>query len=158
MKQEKIILGIVDDHQIVIDGLMSLLKGHENFSFAFATTDPTSVLESVLKKRIDVLLTDIMMPELPGNELAKQIKKHFPDVKILALSMSGQGDLVSEMIEQADISGYVLKKHRQAGVNSCFRKNCRWRYLFQRRGDKRTPISRPKKKAKGRIAVNRKRN
>ncbi|MBK6935474.1 MAG: response regulator transcription factor [Chitinophagaceae bacterium] len=109
MKQEKIILGIVDDHQIVIDGLMSLLKGHEKFSFAFATTDPTSVLESVLKKRIDVLLTDIMMPELPGNELAKQIKKHFPDVKILALSMSGQGDLVSEMIEQADISGYVLK-------------------------------------------------
>ena len=49
------------------------------------------------------------MPKLPGNQLAKQVKEKYPDVKILALSMSGQGDLVNEMIEDADISGYVLK-------------------------------------------------
>jgi DNA-binding NarL/FixJ family response regulator len=49
------------------------------------------------------------MPRLPGNKLAKQVKEKFPAVKILALSMSGQGDLVNEMIEDADISGYVLK-------------------------------------------------
>lgn len=109
MKQEKITLGIVDDHQIVIDGLMSLLKGHEKFRFAFATTEPTTVAGRIAMSDIDVLLTDVMMPVLPGNELAKQVKKQFPHVKILALSMSGQGDLVNEMIEQADISGYVLK-------------------------------------------------
>ncbi len=109
MKMEKITLGIVDDHQIVIDGLMSLLKGHEKFRFAFATTEPASVIDRIAASDIDVLLTDVMMPVLPGNELAKLVKKQFPHVKILALSMSGQGDLVNEMIEQADISGYVLK-------------------------------------------------
>ncbi|MEQ1678149.1 MAG: response regulator transcription factor, partial [Chitinophagaceae bacterium] len=51
----------------------------------------------------------VMMPVLPGNQLAKQVKEKYPAVKILALSMSGQGDLVNEMIEDADISGYVLK-------------------------------------------------
>ncbi len=109
MKKEKITLALVDDHQIVIDGLMSLLKGHDKFRFAFATTDSGEVVERIAETPIDVLLTDVMMPKLPGNQLAKQVKEKYPGVKILALSMSGQGDLVNEMIEDADISGYVLK-------------------------------------------------
>jgi DNA-binding NarL/FixJ family response regulator len=109
MKSGKINLALVDDHQIVIDGLMSLLKGHEKFRFAFATTDPTGVIKKMEQIPVDILLTDIMMPGLPGNELAKEVRKQYPAVKILALSMSGQGDLVNEMINDADISGYVLK-------------------------------------------------
>lgn len=109
MKNNKITLGLVDDHQIVIDGLTSLLKGHEKFNFAFATTHSMEVIEKMKEKPIDILLTDVMMPKLPGNLLAKQVRENYPKVKILALSMSGQGDLVNEMIEDADISGYVLK-------------------------------------------------
>jgi DNA-binding NarL/FixJ family response regulator len=109
MKNEKITLALVDDHQIVIDGLMSLLKGHDTFHFAFATTDPTEVIKKLEQHPVNILLTDIMMPQLPGNLLAKKIKEQFPTVKILALSMSGSGDLVNEMINEANISGYVLK-------------------------------------------------
>ncbi len=109
MKNDKITLALVDDHQIVIDGLTSLLKGHDKFQFAFATTDSSEVVEMMNNNRVDVLLTDIMMPNLPGNELAKQVKEKYPEVKILALSMSGQGDLVNGMINDSDISGYVLK-------------------------------------------------
>jgi len=109
MKQDKITLAMVDDHQIVIDGLMSLLKGHDKFRFAFATTDSGEVVEKIANSPVDILLTDVMMPKVPGNRLAKEVKEKFPAVKILALSMSGQGDLVNEMIEEADISGYVLK-------------------------------------------------
>lgn len=109
MKQDKITLALVDDHQIVIDGLMSLLKGHDRFRFAFATTHSSEVLDKLAQQPVDILLTDVMMPEMPGNQLAKQVKQKFPEVRILALSMSGQGDLVNEMIEDADISGYVLK-------------------------------------------------
>lgn len=99
----------MDDHQIVIDGLMSLLKGHEKFRFAFAVTDPTLVIPNLGNQPVDILLTDVMMPELPGNILAKQVKAKFPAVKILALSMSGEGELVNEMINDAEISGYILK-------------------------------------------------
>jgi two-component system, NarL family, nitrate/nitrite response regulator NarL len=109
MKNGKISLALVDDHQIVIDGLMSLLKGHDKFRFAFATTDPSEVEEKLSETPVDILLTDVMMPKVPGNVLAKIVKQKFPSVKILALSMSGQGDLVNEMINDADISGYVLK-------------------------------------------------
>lgn len=105
----KIVLALVDDHQIVIDGLMSLLKGEQRFQFAFATTQPETVLEELQKNKVDILLTDVMMPQLPGNMLAKKVRQKFPHIKILALSMSGQGELVNEMINDADISGYVLK-------------------------------------------------
>ncbi len=105
----KISLALVDDHQIVIDGLMSLLKGEQRFEFAFATTEPATVLEKLRHQKVDVLLTDVQMPGLSGNELAKQVRKEFPQIKILALSMDGQGDVVNEMIDEADISGYVLK-------------------------------------------------
>ncbi|MBL7744225.1 MAG: response regulator transcription factor, partial [Chitinophagaceae bacterium] len=102
MKKDKITIGIVDDHQIVIDGLMSLLKGHEHFHFGFATTHPEEVVHKIGEKPVDILLTDVMMPQLPGNLLARQVKEKYPAVKIMALSMSGQGDLVNEMINDAD--------------------------------------------------------
>lgn len=102
-------LALVDDHQIVIDGLMALLKGERRYQFAFATTKPTEVLDILKTCAVDVLLTDVMMPDMPGNILAKEVRKQFPEIKILALSMSGQGEVVNEMINDADISGYVLK-------------------------------------------------
>lgn len=109
MKNTKIRLGIVDDHQIVIDGLKSLLHGHDQFEVVIECTQPLQMAELISKKNIDILLTDVMMPGLNGAELSKAVHQKFPEIKILALSMSGQGDLVNQMIEDADISGYVLK-------------------------------------------------
>lgn len=105
----KISLALVDDHQIVIDGLMALLKGEHRYQFAFATTQPKEVVENLKKHHVDILLTDVMMPDMTGDVLAKEVRRQFPQIKILALSMSGQGDIVNEMINDADISGYVLK-------------------------------------------------
>jgi len=109
MKHEKITLALVDDHRIVIDGLISMLKGHDTFQFAFATTDPREVIDKLREQPVDVLLTDVMMPGINGTMLAKNVRESFPDIKILALSMSGEGDVINEMINDADISGYVLK-------------------------------------------------
>lgn len=104
----KIRLGLVDDHQIVLDGLMALLKD-EQHEIVFSTTNPEEVESLVTQHKIDLLITDIMMPGITGNVLAKAVRKHFPQIKILALSMSGQGALVDEMINDADINGYILK-------------------------------------------------
>lgn len=106
---KKVKLVIVDDHQIVIDGLLSLLSGHPAFDVRRTTTNPLEVPRILREEEADILLTDVMMPEQNGAELAKSVRKQFPQVKILALSMSGQGDIVNQMIEDADIAGYVLK-------------------------------------------------
>jgi two-component system, NarL family, nitrate/nitrite response regulator NarL len=109
LKNHKIYLAIVDDHQIVIDGLKSLLQGYDHFKVVLECTQPEQMLLLLEKTKVDILLTDVMMPGLNGAELSKAVHKQFPAIKILALSMSGQGDLVNQMIEDADIAGYVLK-------------------------------------------------
>jgi DNA-binding NarL/FixJ family response regulator len=114
MRNEKIALAIVDDHQIVIDGLKSLLHGHERFTVTAETNSPQAMLKLLAQHEIDILLTDVMMPEMDGPQLAKEVRQRFPDIRIIALSMSGQGDVVNRMIEEADIAGYVLKNTGKA--------------------------------------------
>jgi len=122
LKKDQISLAIVDDHQIVIDGLISMLKYNERIKFILTTTDPTEVISLLQDTPVDILLTDVMMPVLPGNELARQVKQKFPSIKILALSMSGEGQLVSQMIEEANISGYMLKNISKAELGKALDK------------------------------------
>ena len=109
MHHKKIPLAILDDHQIVIDGLKSLLEGHSYFYVAAECTEPLQMLEILKEKKVEILLTDVMMPVMNGAELAKVVHNKYPSIKILALSMSGQGDLVNQMKEDAGIAGYLLK-------------------------------------------------
>ena len=109
MRTPKISLAIVDDHQIVIDGLKSLLQGYDQFKVMIECTEPLQMLQLLEQTKVDIVLTDVMMPGMNGADLSKAIHHKFPEIKILALSMSGQGDLVNQMIDDADIAGYVLK-------------------------------------------------
>ena len=115
-------LAIIDDHPIVIDGIKALLHGNDSITIEIATSSAADLLKQLEKIRVDLLMTDVMMPEMNGNELAKIVKQKYPAVKILALSMSGQGEMVSEMIEHADISGYILKNVSQAELIAALRK------------------------------------
>ncbi len=109
MSDQKIKIAIADDHQIVIDGLHSLLKGFDRYTIVIETTKPETMLERLKQEPADILLTDIMMPGMNGIELAQQIRKEFPGIKIIALSMNGEGSIVNQMIEESDINGYLLK-------------------------------------------------
>lgn len=109
MKTDKINVAIIDDHQIVIDGISSLLEGHSTIHITCTNTNAADFFQELSNFNIDILLTDIMMPIMNGQELAKKVKEDFPHIKILALSMSGQGHTVNQMIQDADIAGYVLK-------------------------------------------------
>lgn len=102
-------IAIVDDHQIVIDGILSLLENNPGFSVVASTTSAKEMLRLLKHVTADILITDIVMPEMNGQELAREVKRLYPSIKIFALSMSGQGEIVNEMINQSDISGYVLK-------------------------------------------------
>jgi DNA-binding NarL/FixJ family response regulator len=119
---DKISIFIVDDHQIVIDGLKALLDDIEDFTIVGFSTQSKKVTQMLATLSADVLLTDVMMPEMNGQALAKQIRTQFPDMKILALSMSGAGEIVDEMINNADINGYVLKNIGKAELETAIRK------------------------------------
>ncbi|HNQ11755.1 MAG TPA: response regulator transcription factor [Bacteroidia bacterium] len=109
MMQQKIIrVYLVDDHQLMLDGLKTMLEDEESIQLCGMSNSAKEALETVEKLKPDVVITDISMPEMDGRELSLQVKKKFPYIKIIALSMFGDITHIREMME-AGISGYVLK-------------------------------------------------
>lgn len=106
----KIKLALVDDHQIVIDGLTAVLKEEAQVQIVATANSPKQMLQLLHEQPVDILLSDIVMDDMSGQQLAKEVRQQFPQIKIIALSMSGVGEVVEEMINDADISGYLLKQ------------------------------------------------
>lgn len=118
----KIRIAIVDDHQIIIDGLIALLGKYEQLHIVVSSTSAAEMLQQLAANEVDILLTDVMMPGMTGAELAKEVRALYPSIKIIALSMSGQAQTVSDMIEDADIAGYLLKQTSAAELAAAIQK------------------------------------
>jgi len=102
-------LALLDDHQIVIDGLKLLLDEKKNFSIVAEATAAQQMLQLLEKIEVHVLITDIMMAGMNGYELSVLVKEKYPQIKILALSMSEEGGMITKMIEDAKVDGYIPK-------------------------------------------------
>ena len=105
---KKIRIYIVDDHQIMIDGIKALLAASSAFEIVGEQTNPLKAVNDIPEKKADILITDISMKEMSGIELAKKMRLAMPELKILALSMYSDRETISEMLV-AGINGYVLK-------------------------------------------------
>lgn len=101
-------LYIVDDHQMLIDGLKALLSGEPDISIVGENTNPQLALKEIGEYRPDIVLTDINMPEVDGIELTQYVKKQNPEIRVIALSMYGERNTISEMLK-AGVNGYILK-------------------------------------------------
>lgn len=104
----KIKVFLVDDHQIMLDGIKALLKNDKQIEIIGEFTRGSQVIEKLAQISPDIIITDIHMPEMNGIELTNIVRKNYPAVKILALSMSGEEGMITEMVD-AGISGYVIK-------------------------------------------------
>ena len=110
MPTNKIRLALVDDHQIVIDGLTAVLQEQDTVQIVVTANSGSRMLQLLQHNTVDILLSDVMMDGMNGLQLAKAVRKQFPQIKIIALSMNGAGEIVDEMINDADIAGYLLKQ------------------------------------------------
>jgi DNA-binding NarL/FixJ family response regulator len=99
---------IVDDHQLVIEGISSLLEKEPAIQLSGYATTATDCLEFFKTKTTDVILMDISLPDRSGIELCKIIKTNYPGIQVIALSTFAQGSYITQMIESG-ASGYLLK-------------------------------------------------
>ncbi len=106
MKKHKIVL--VDDHQMLIDGLTAILSNYPEIEIIKTFTNGNLLINELLTLQPEIVLTDISMPEIDGYELTKKIKKLQPNIHVIALSMSGSIADINKMLD-VGISGYVLK-------------------------------------------------
>lgn len=106
--QNPITVFIIDDHQMLIDGIKALLLNESEFKIVGEALRSTEAIDRVKKMDVDVIITDINMPEMNGIQFANAIRRIKPEQKILALSMFGDKAVITDMID-AGVKGYVLK-------------------------------------------------
>jgi two-component system response regulator NreC len=101
-------LVIADDHEIFRDGLTLMLSKQEMVRLVGQAGDGQELIRVVDETRPDMVLTDIKMPRLDGIAATKFLLQRYQGLKIIALSMFGEEDLIVEMLE-AGARGYLLK-------------------------------------------------
>ena len=103
---------IIDDHNIIIEGIEMLLGFEKDIKILKSYNDGYDFLDDLRTNKIvpDVVLMDLMMPTISGLECSKILKKEFPEIKIIILSMNCDEKVVYDLIEKIGVEGYLSKK------------------------------------------------
>lgn len=99
---------LCDDHQIIREGLRSLLEKQPDMSVVGEGVNGLDAIRLAREKKPDIMVLDIGMPELNGIAATRRIFEDSKKIKVLALSMHSDQHFVTEMLE-AGASGYMLK-------------------------------------------------
>ena len=103
-----ITLALAEDHQALIDGILSYMEYEEDIKIVGHANDGEALLELVHKKQPLVILCDIRMPRIDGIAVTRQIIKEYPDTRIVAFTMFDQQEAITQMIAAGAV-GYILK-------------------------------------------------
>ena len=101
-------LAVADDHEIFLDGLALMLSRQEHITLVGQAADGRELVELVNAEHPDVVMTDIKMPRMDGIAATRMLVQQNPEVRVIALSMFDEEDLIVEMLE-AGAKGYLLK-------------------------------------------------
>jgi DNA-binding NarL/FixJ family response regulator len=99
---------LVDDHEIVREGLRAMLQAEPDFEIVGEAGSADRLDELVERTRPDVVLLDVRLPGVGGPEACRRLGRSHPDVKVIILTVYTDHDLVDEAI-RAGARGYVVK-------------------------------------------------
>ena len=99
---------VVDDHQVLRDGLAAILASEAGFVLAGLAKDGAEAIRSYRELRPDVTLMDLNMPVMGGIESITAIRREFPDARIIVLT-TYRGDIPAVRALKAGAVGYLLK-------------------------------------------------
>ena len=108
MSNKQINIALVDDHTMFLDGLAAIFSNENRINVVCSVISAQQILEKLKEETIDIVVTDISMPEMDGIELNTEIKSQFPGVKTLVLSTHNDPDRIQKLIKK-DVDGYLLK-------------------------------------------------
>jgi two-component system, NarL family, response regulator NreC len=100
---------LVDDHEIMREGICALLRKHSEMEVVGQAGDGRTAVNMAKQLQPDVVIMDIGMPNLNGIEATCQMVTENPHIKVMALSTHSDGSVVAKMIK-AGATGYMLKE------------------------------------------------
>lgn len=105
---EPIRIIIADDHEIFLDGLAMALHNVPDIRVVGQVSNGEQLVSLVEKLQPDVVVTDVQMPVMGGREATALIKKRYPCVQVIVLSMFSDHDIIAGLLD-AGASGYLVK-------------------------------------------------
>jgi two-component system nitrate/nitrite response regulator NarL len=99
---------MAEDHQMLIDGVKSFFEYDDNINIIGSVNNGEELVKQVALKKPKLVITDIRMPIMDGIQATKSIKKNFPEIYVLAMTMFDQPDAIKQMLD-AGATGYILK-------------------------------------------------
>ena len=99
---------LVDDHTMVRRGLATFLKAFDDLELAGEAENGRTAIELCAKRQPDVILMDMVMPDMNGAIATRTIRQQFPNVQVIALTSFKEEELVKSALEAGAI-GYLLK-------------------------------------------------
>ena len=106
--REKITVIVADDHPLVRDGIVHLLKKRPDFEVVGQAADGEEAVKLVNEKSPDVVVIDIEMPKIDGLDATRQIKAVHPETSVLVLTVHDGEEYIAALLE-AGADGYLLK-------------------------------------------------
>jgi DNA-binding NarL/FixJ family response regulator len=116
----KIHVLLADDHKLFRAGIRALLQTLDDFEIVGEAADGREALQLVAARRPDVILIDIMMPNLNGLDAAARIARNFPRTRVIILSMNADEDSVLKTL-RVGAAGYVVKNADPAELELAIR-------------------------------------
>lgn len=120
---------MADDHQLVLDGLKSLIHEVPDFELVSDVTNGRDLCLVADNFKLDVVLVDIDMPIMNGMQATEIIKKKHPEVKVLVLTMHNEKGIIQKVLE-VGADGYLLKNTNQHELIEAIRKVVRGEKYF----------------------------
>ncbi|RZS90500.1 response regulator [Aquimarina brevivitae] len=108
MSNETIKLLLVDDHHMFMDGIYAILKDISHIDIVGTANNGNQALKIAKSSALDLLITDIEMPEMDGIQLSKSIKKTLPNIKVIVVSSHSNVQTIDKL-RKLQIDGYLLK-------------------------------------------------
>jgi len=100
---------LVDDHTILREGLRLILSQAPGVQIVGEQGDGRAAMEEIDQLKPDLVVLDISLPSLSGVEIARQIRKYHPEMKILVLSRHDNQEYVEQLLKYG-VQGYILKE------------------------------------------------
>jgi DNA-binding NarL/FixJ family response regulator len=117
---------LADDHDLMRQGIRSMLESNPNFEVCAEARDGIEAAEMALEYRPDVVILDVTMPRMNGLEASRRITKLLPDTQVLIFTIHDNEDMIRETLD-AGAHGYVLKSeaptHLAAAVEAVARRD-----------------------------------
>lgn len=119
--QKLVRLLLVDDHQVILDSLRLLFKSIEDIEVVGILNDSREVKAFLEKEIVDIVVSDLHIPHFSGIDLTLMLRRDFPELKILLLTMAEEAPHIRQAL-RAGVHGYVSKKASKEELEKAIKK------------------------------------